>query len=428
MEVVEDFGAMSGAPELPYTHSVVVRVPQHLRDSMSIDVEENRLVLSCVPSAEPISWTLPFYPSISSSNGGGCMKMAQEVLPGGIFEDLIEALQDWRLSKKESECLAVAKLLIAGCREASQEGSIPILGEAFASLLRPPPSFKSLIDEASPALPPPPPPSLHHHKSQIVDDAAQKVLDYVVEHGDLPPDSDPDSSRPLFTLSPSFLPQETFESVLSSIRMHPDILSSSSSSLGAGFANTQGYIFRFSTSGIPRLRSHEWAKPLLPFFNQALDPLSNAFVLNVLKCNPSSSSSSSSPSPPYAVDWHRDATLALKPEAAALNIKPRLAFSVSVLYLSVPEDIEGGELHLRDTTRPLWRGSEDKAIDERIVPKSNCCCIFRGDAEHAVQAHKSECGGSRISVVLEQYRVPTGTQPWLSEFEVVDPNDFVRMS
>ena len=141
MEVVEDFGAMS-APDLPYTHSVVVRVPQHLRDSMSIDVEENRLVLSCVPSAEPISWTLPFYPSsedisvsakykkrtsvltirlalpsppplpppsspsppppspsslsvprISSSNGGGCMKMAQEVLPGGIFEDLIEALQ-----------------------------------------------------------------------------------------------------------------------------------------------------------------------------------------------------------------------------------------------------------------------------------------------------------------------------------------------
>ncbi|GMI32969.1 hypothetical protein TrCOL_g13813 [Triparma columacea] len=352
------------------------------------------------------------------------MKMAQELLSEGTFEDLIEALQDWRLSKKESECLAVAKLLVEGCKEVSQEASIPILGEAFASLLRPPPSFKSLIDESSPALPPSPPPSFGQ-KPQIVDDAAQKVLDYVVEHGKLPPDSDPDSSRPLVNLLPSFLPQQTFQTMLSSIQTHPAILSSSSSSLGAGFANTQGYIFRFSKSGIPRLQSHEWAKPLLPFFTQALDPLSNAFVLNVLKCNPSSTPSSRLSSS-YSVDWHRDATLALKPEAAALNIKPRLAFSVSVLYLSVPEDIEGGELHLRNITRPLWRCSEDKAIDELIVPKSNCCCVFRGDAEHAVQAHKSECGGSRISIVLEQYRVPTGTQPWLTEFEVVDPKDFAR--
>ena len=139
MEILEDFGALS-TPDLPFTHQVVVHVPQHLRDRMNIDMEENLLVLSCTNPSEYLSWKLPYpalettpvtakykkktstltirlalsllpsqpppsscppHPSPSippstsarTSSNSGCMKMAQELLSEGTFEDLIEALQ-----------------------------------------------------------------------------------------------------------------------------------------------------------------------------------------------------------------------------------------------------------------------------------------------------------------------------------------------
>jgi len=106
-----------------------------------------------------------------------------------------------------------------------------------------------------------------------------------------------------------------------------------------------------------------------------------------------------------------------------------LAFSVSVLYLSVPQDIKGGELHLRNVSRPLWRRSDDKdkEIDHRIPPRENNLCVFRGDAEHAVQKFNSERKENRISVVLEQYKVPIADVSWLLDFEVVDQRNYLRV-
>ena len=64
----------------------------------------------------------------------------------------------------------------------------------------------------------------------------------------------------------------------------------------------------------------------------------------------------------YAVGWHRDATLGLKPGADAA---PPLAHRVSVLYVAVPE-ATGGELCLRNPDRPPWR-SERGVIDREVV-------------------------------------------------------------
>ena len=45
-----------------------------------------------------------------------------------------------------------------------------------------------------------------------------------------------------------------------------------------------------------------------------------------------------------------------------------------------------------------------------------------GGAEHAVEAFR----GRRVSLVLEQYRVPPGLRPFTLDFEIVDGADYAR--
>ena len=114
---------------------------------------------------------------------------------------------------------------------------------------------------------------------------------------------------------------------------------------------TKGIIYRFNTNGIEMLKKVDVSGNLVEFFNRARDMECNAFVLNVLVVSPSELSSNSSPSndtSDFAVGWHRDATLALKPGASTAGIPHHLANSVTVLYLSIPELMSGGTLCLRD--------------------------------------------------------------------------------
>ena len=109
--------------------------------------------------------------------------------------------------------------------------------------------------------------------------------------------------------------------------------------------------------------------------------------------------------------------------------------------------MEGGELLLRHPTRPLWRREppSSRVVDGTVSPKENAAVVFRGDAEPAVRAvREAKMGGGnvnaggkedekkngterfRISVVLEQYRVPIADVSWLVDFEVVDSSNYVR--
>ena len=328
-------------------------------------------------------------------------------------------------------------------------------------------SLPDFPDEPPQSTNPPPPHSSSRAPCAVAaimsDDAASLVLDYLCATGRLPDDDDDAADvhasalRPLLSLRTCFLPSAVFSSVRNFVmESHPGVAgvgSAASASLGAGFRQTRGFVLRFSgEAGCRRFRDHPWVKPgLLPFFDEAVDRRCNAFVVNVLLCSPAMTGGGKGSS--LAVGWHRDATLGLKAGADAAGVKPRLAHSVTALYLVVPEGMIGGELMLRKSGRPLRFGRGEKeeeeeaatgdedagpVADEIVTPKENVAAIFRGDAEHAVRTFFTRStsttgsGGSegtlegmRVSVVLEQYKVPIGDVPWLVEFEVVNSSNYV---
>lgn len=103
-----------------------------------------------------------------------------------------------------------------------------------------------------------------------------------------------------------------------------------------------------------------------------------------------------------------------------------------MLYAAVPEGSVGGELRLYDFHGGLPADGAPPA--QAIAPRQNTLLRFRGDAWHCVGPHapaapppahapaeaasacagaegarRPECpllGGARVSVVLEQYRIP----------------------
>ena len=133
-------------------------------------------------------------------------------------------------------------------------------------------------------------------------------------------------------------------------------------------------------------------------------------------------------------------------------MRPQLAHEVCVLYLWAPPGMVGGTLDLRDPARPPWRtappGAERDAVDATVVPRANRMARFRGDAEHAVASHALSGGdaavaavaagadgadedgwagvGDRVSLVLEQYKVPIGSVDFTTRFELVNPADYHR--
>ena len=71
-----------------------------------------------------------------------------------------------------------------------------------------------------------------------------------------------------------------------------------------------------------------------------------------------------------------------------------------------------------------------RRIDREVAPKSNRLAVFRGDAEHAVRrvtnVTKADAAfpkGHRVSLVLEQYRVPPGLREFTMHFEIVEGKD-----
>ena len=282
--------------------------------------------------------------------------------------------------------------------------------------------------------------------------AAQSILDHVVDHGEFPEEVVDD--RPLVTVSQG-LDEETFETLKTALVNHPRLKNADSEALGASFKGSSGFVVRFDGwGGVDATAKKLWVRSetrsLVPFFRRCADKECTGFVLNVLVVEPSEDDdkvvvdedapeavklllrkkAEESIDEQYCVGWHRDATLGLKPGADAA---PPLAHRVSVLYVAVPE-AAGGELCLRNADRPPWR-SERGVIDREVAPKPNRLAVFRGDAEHAVRrvtnvtkADASFPKGHRVSLVLEQYRVPPGLREFTMHFEIVEGKDYERVS
>ena len=79
---------------------------------------------------------------------------------------------------------------------------------------------------------------------------------------------------------------------------------------------------------------------------------------------------------------------------------------VSVLYVTVPGDLAGGELILRSQKHQVGK----------IVPQANTLVLFQGDLTHSVNAVTSS--SLRLSLVCEQYCLEEAELADIPEFKL----------
>jgi len=155
--------------------------------------------------------------------------------------------------------------------------------------------------------------------------------------------------------------------------------------LNRDFVGTKGFSVVFRRSHISTV---EQKFPYFkPYLDLALHANCNAFYLNPLLLKEGS-----------RVDPHIDRSL----RSYCKTIEPPMF--VSVLYVRVPENMDGGELVLKSHKRQLGQ----------IKPQMNTLLYFQGDLTHSVNAVKTP--GNRLSLVCEQYS--------LSEEELADIPEF----
>jgi hypothetical protein len=142
--------------------------------------------------------------------------------------------------------------------------------------------------------------------------------------------------------------------------------------LNRDFVNTKGFSVVFQRSHLPTV---EQQFPFfMPYLEKALQSSCNAFYLNPLLLRQGS-----------RVDPHIDRSL----RSYCKTIDPPAI--VSVLYVQVPFDLQGGELVLQRVKRRVGQ----------IKPQVGTLLCFQGDLTHSVNA--LEATGDRLSLVCEQY-------------------------
>jgi hypothetical protein len=98
------------------------------------------------------------------------------------------------------------------------------------------------------------------------------------------------------------------------------------------------------------------------------------------------------------------------------GLKKVLPYQTSVLYVFLPEDMEGGEIEAYP-----YKMSEEEMDSSppvaRVTPKLNRMAYFRGDSWHQVRSYKTSSKTVlRASLVLENYYVPLNILPYVVPF------------
>lgn len=185
--------------------------------------------------------------------------------------------------------------------------------------------------------------------------------------------------------------------------------------LTGGFAASRGFSLVFRAEGTTEVRARfaalgpyldaleagrglralrggpAWLHTRLPrAVRDRLWPAPNAFYLNVLVVPGGG-----------GIEPHVDATL-----RSYTGGYPALPLCVSVLYLAVPPDMDGGQLWLADDEVPI----------ARHTPTEGTWLHFRGDLKHAVLPHAA--AAPRVSLVCEQYHLPPHVRSRVPAFSV----------
>jgi hypothetical protein len=216
------------------------------------------------------------------------------------------------------------------------------------------------------------------------------------------------AEQPLVQMKENFMDADVFSEMKECLVGHPRI---SKNSLNPdGFNGTRGFVIQFANdAGVKMFRDEKGFdcnnfNPLVPFFDKSRDPEANAFVINVLVCDKPSSPSD------VVVGSHVDDTLAHSAPGITF-----LAHAVSVLYISVPPDMSGGELELLGPAPSEDVVPEDFEI-QHVAPVENRMAQFRGDSYHQVRGYSTDTDVLRISLVLEQYRVAPAYQNGVDQY------------
>lgn len=175
------------------------------------------------------------------------------------------------------------------------------------------------------------------------------------------------------------LPVEELKVLTKQILMSPYL---GVSQLSEGFATTQGYSIIFRHQGISKLLEH--LPELSAYLRVALKPHCNAFYLNILILTEGS-----------CVTDHIDCSIR---EYLQELVTPQL---VSVLYVQVPQDMQGGQLVI---------SLDSKEEVGRIQPQENMLLHFLGSLTHRVES--VQASAPRISIVCEQYNL---REEWLAQ-------------
>lgn len=158
--------------------------------------------------------------------------------------------------------------------------------------------------------------------------------------------------------------------------------------LNRDFVGTKGFSLVFQRSGISEVERHF---PFFkPYLSVALQPTCNAFYLNPLLLQTGS-----------RVDKHIDRSL----RSYCKTIQP--PDTVSVLYVQVPDVLEGGDLVLHCHKRQVGC----------IRPQVNTLLFFQGDLAHSVKEVKSPIS-TRLSLVCEQYNLLETELEEIPEFAI----------
>jgi 2OG-Fe(II) oxygenase superfamily len=173
-------------------------------------------------------------------------------------------------------------------------------------------------------------------------------------------------------------------------QLRSQILSSSylaSSQLSESFADTKGFSIVFQRSGISEVERHF---PFLSIYLECILKQScNAFYLNPLIIETGTQ-----------IGSHVDCSI------SSYGMEYTIPDLVSILYVQVPPDIEGGEL--------ILQASESQK--EIIKPQTNTLIHFLGNITHSVNRVKSL--QPRISLICEQYNLSATRLEKIPEFEI----------
>jgi hypothetical protein len=183
---------------------------------------------------------------------------------------------------------------------------------------------------------------------------------------------------------PNFFPNNYLNDLWGEIQACPYF---TINNLNRDFVGTKGFSVVFQRSGLARV---EKQFPFFkPYLDLALQASCNAFYLNPLLLERGS-----------RVDPHVDRSL----RSYCKSIEPPTV--VSVLYVRVPANMEGGELVLSCNKRQVGQ----------IKPKNNTLVYFQGYLTHSVNAVNTQ--GSRLSLVCEQYSLNESELQHIPEFTV----------